>query len=135
MISPSGSTGAKMAERAPMTMRARPWRILCHSSWRSPAERWLCSTATKRLKCRPELKRALNRSTVCGVSEISGTSTMAPLPALQRARDRLEVNLRLARARDAVEQERAAPRDRRAWSAGSILDRPRRVNVSAQAIA
>ena len=28
----------------------------------------------------PELKRALNRSTVCGVREISGTRTMAPLP-------------------------------------------------------
>ena len=46
MISGSGSTGAKMADRAPMTTRARPCRILCHSSCRSPAERWLCSTAT-----------------------------------------------------------------------------------------
>ena len=38
-----------------------------------------CKTATSVCNC-PELKRALNRSTVCGVSEISGTSTMAPLP-------------------------------------------------------
>ena len=30
----------RSAERAPMTMRARPSRILCHSSCRSPSLRW-----------------------------------------------------------------------------------------------
>ena len=47
---------------------------------------------------------ALNRSTVCGVSEISGTSTNAPRPAIARHGDRLQVNLRLAAARHAVEE-------------------------------
>jgi hypothetical protein len=73
------ATGAKIADRAPITMRARPCRILCHSSWRSPALRCECSTATSVCNF-PELNRALKRSTVCGVSAISGTSTMAPLP-------------------------------------------------------
>ena len=79
MISPSRSTGANTADRAPMAMRARPCRILCHSSCRSPADKWLCNTATS-VCCGPELNRALKRSTVCGVSEISGTSTIAPWP-------------------------------------------------------
>ena len=57
MIKPSGVTGAKMAERAPVTIRARPWRILCHSSWRSPADKWLCSTATSVCRC-PERPKA-----------------------------------------------------------------------------
>ena len=79
-ISPNAVTDpAKIAERAPITMRARPWRILCHSSCRSPELRCECSTATSVCNF-PELNRALNRSTVCGVREISGTSTMAPLP-------------------------------------------------------
>ena len=39
--------------------------------------RWLCKTAT--VSC-VSAKRLLNRSTVCGVSEISGTSTMAVFP-------------------------------------------------------
>src|SRR5262249_23065695 len=42
------------AERAPITMRARPWRILCHSSWRSPEERWLWRTATRVGEARSE---------------------------------------------------------------------------------
>ena len=56
---------------------------------------------------RPVANRALNRSTVCGVSEISGTSTIAPSPC-DSAYDRLQIHLRLAAARDAVQEERGA---------------------------
>ena len=58
-------------------------------------------------RCR-EQKRALKRSTVCGVREISGTSTMAPLALRQRVGDGLQVDLGLAAAGDAVEQEGGA---------------------------
>ena len=57
-----------------MATRASPARMRCHSSWRSPSERRLCSTATM------PPKRPTNRWIVCGVSAISGTRTIAPLP-------------------------------------------------------
>src|SRR2546425_495122 len=41
MMSPRSLSGAKTALRAPMTIRARPEWILCHSSWRSPSDKWL----------------------------------------------------------------------------------------------
>ena len=57
-------------------------------------------------------KRARTRPTVCGASAISGTSTIAPRPALERRRAGLEVDLGLPAAGRAVEQERAAARRR-----------------------
>ena len=51
-------------------------------------------------------KRLLKRSTVCGVSEISGTSTIAVLPARERGADRLQINFGFAAAGHAVEQDR-----------------------------
>ena len=56
--------------RAPRRARSRS-----HSSWRSPWPRPECRTATT------SPNRAWNRPTVCGVSAISGTSTIAPRPA------------------------------------------------------
>jgi len=94
----SGSTGAKIAERAPMTIRARPCRILCiHRGVRR--ERCECNTATRVCNL-PELKRALNRSTVCGVSEISGRARWR-LCLFQRMSDGLQINFRFSRPRNA----------------------------------
>ena len=66
--------GANRAERAPTTTRASPERMRSHFSRRSPVES---------LECRMDTvspKRLRNRPTVWAVSEISGTSTTAPLP-------------------------------------------------------
>ena len=52
--------------------------------------------------------RARTRPTVWGARAISGTSTIAPRPALERGRARLQVHLGLPRARRPVEQERAS---------------------------
>ena len=52
-------------------------------------------------------KRAWKRATVCGASAISGTSTSTALPARERRLGGLQVDLRLARAGDAVQQEAA----------------------------
>ena len=54
---------------------------------------------------------------VCGVSAISGTRTIAPLPRSSAARGRLQVDLGLAGAGHAVEQEGAA-------AAAAILGEP-----------
>ena len=67
-------------------------------------DKWLCKTATS-VCSGPLLKRALNRSTVCGVSEISGTRTMAPLPFCNACGDGLQINLRLAAAGHAVKKK------------------------------
>ena len=48
------------------------------------------------------------RPAVCGASAISGTSTIAGAPAVERRRDRVEVDLGLARAGDAVDEQRPA---------------------------
>ena len=56
----------------------------------------------------------------CGVSAISGTSTIALRPASSAACDRLQVDLGLARAGDAVEQE--PPAGRRAGGAAERLE-------------
>ena len=51
----------------------------------------------------------MKRATICGVSAISGTITIARPPPLQRGRDRAHVDLGLARARDAVQQQPLRP--------------------------
>ena len=66
-----------------------------------------CSSATV------SPKRAWKRATVCGVSAISGTSTITPRPRGERVGARAQVDLGLARAGDAVQQVLAALADRR----------------------
>ena len=74
---------------AATTRRAAPARV-------SPQ----CRTATW------SPKRARNRAASCGVSAISGTSTSAVLPDGARLGDHAQVDLGLAAAGDAVQQER-----------------------------
>jgi hypothetical protein len=66
--------GAKTAERGPDADPRLPARRRSHSSWRSPAPSRECRTATV------SPKRATKRPTICGVSPISGTSTMTVRP-------------------------------------------------------
>ena len=66
--------GAKTAERAPTTTRASPEAIRSRSSRRSASVRPEWSSAIR------APKRARKRPTACGVSAISGTSTIAPSP-------------------------------------------------------
>ena len=102
------ASGAKIAERAPTAMRLRPSRSASHSSYRSPSLSALCSTAI----WSPNTAR--KRSTVCGVSAISGTSTIAVFPSLEHdAAEQLDVDERLAAAGDAVQEEHVAGRGRR----------------------
>ena len=68
------ATGANTAERAPTTMRASPRAIRSRSSRRSASVSPEWSIATR------SPNRAGKRPTVCGVSAISGTSTIAPRP-------------------------------------------------------
>ena len=74
MTAPRSAIGAKIADRAPTAIRRSPRCSARHASSRSPSESALCSTAT----LSPNAAR--NRSTVCGVRAISGTSTIAPFP-------------------------------------------------------
>ena len=74
MIIPMFSVGANIADLAPMIILAFPSFILFHSSYRSPIDSLLCKTAISSL-----LKRAINLSIICGVNDISGTSTIAVL--------------------------------------------------------
>jgi hypothetical protein len=62
-----------------------------------------CSTATV------SPKRATKRATICGVSAISGTSTITPRPRASVGR-RPQVDLGLARPGDAVQQQPLARR-------------------------
>ena len=115
--------GSAPARRRPSGRRRRraPRRatIRSRSSRRSASVSPECSTAMR------SPKRAWKRPSVCGVSAISGTSTIAPVAALERGGAGLEVDLRLAAAGRAGEQQvRAAavdrlddPRDRRAAAA------------------
>ena len=106
--------GAKTAERGPTQTRASPRRSRAHSSWRSPSESLECSTATV------SPKRSTKRATICGVSAISGTSTITPRPAASVSAAALQVDLGLARAGDAVQQQPLA----RAARARSRAARP-----------
>lgn len=71
---PKFSTGANIAERAPIIILAFPSLILCHWSYLSPTDSLLCSTAIFSF---PNL--AINLFTVCGVNDISGTNNMLDL--------------------------------------------------------
>ena len=78
-MTPSDGTGANTAERAPTTTGASPDAIRSRSSRRSASVSAECSTATR------SPKRARKRPSVCGVSAISGTSTIAPRPRASAA--------------------------------------------------
>lgn len=65
--------GANIADLAPITILALFSFIFCHWSYLSPTESLLCNTAIQS----PNL--AKNLSTICGVSDISGTNTIAVL--------------------------------------------------------
>ena len=66
-------SGAKTAERGPTQTRASPVRSRIHSSWRSPA--------ASGVQDGDHVAEALDEApNVCGVSAISGTSTIAPRP-------------------------------------------------------
>ena len=80
-------------------LRPRPRRCVCQCRCRSASLRWLCSTATW-------AKRRRNRRIVCGVRLISGTSTIASRPRATTCSIALRVDLRLAAAGHAVDQER-----------------------------
>ena len=75
MIIPISFTGANMADLAPITIFASPLFALFHSSYLSPTDNLLCKSA---IFSSPNL--AINLSTICGVSDISGTSTIAVFP-------------------------------------------------------
>ena len=67
--------GAKTADRAPSTRRARPSATSRQAARRSPAERPEWNTAIRSLG-----KRLARRPMVCPVRPISGTSTSTPCP-------------------------------------------------------
>ncbi len=73
-MTPSDATGAKTAERAPMTTGASPDTMRSRSSRRSASLNPECRTATR------SPNRSRKRPSACGVSAISGTSTIAPRP-------------------------------------------------------
>ncbi len=67
--------GAKTAERAPSTSRARPPAVSRQAARRSPDDRPEWNTAM-----RSPGKRAARRATVWPVRPISGTRTSTPWP-------------------------------------------------------
>ena len=117
---------ARSARRRPSAGRRR--RARCRRAGGStrrgarPAASLECSTATV------SPKRSTKRLTICGVSAISGTSTITPRSARERGRGGAQVDLGLARAGDAVQQQRlrrgaapalpSPPRSRRARASG-----------------
>jgi hypothetical protein len=121
--------GAKTAERGPTQIRASPRRRRSHSSWRSPAPSRECSTATV------SPKRATKRADDLRRQADLGHQDDDRAPAGQRVGGGAEVDLGLARARDAVEQERLAGRrgadrrDRRLLLGGQRGLRPRRADA------
>ena len=74
-MTPRFSSGAKMAERAPMAILASPERRRHHSSNLSPADNPLCIMAAR------EPKRRLSWESIWGVSDISGTKNIEDLPS------------------------------------------------------
>ena len=111
---------ARSARRRPSAARRR--RARCRragGSTRRGARRresLECSTATV------SPKRSTKRLTICGVSAISGTSTMTPRSLRERRRGGAQVDLGLARARDAVQQQRPRRRRRRSAAVHRRLD-------------
>ena len=78
MTIPRFGSGAKIAERAPMTTSVSPVRIFCHCTFLWLAVRLECITAIRST-------RELNRWTVWAVRAISGNMTMAALPPASTA--------------------------------------------------
>ena len=74
MMRPRFFRGANRAERVPSTTSTSPRRMRFHWSYRSVMRSELCSMATS------VPKQAEKRSIICGVSTISGTSTIAVFP-------------------------------------------------------
>ena len=106
-IRPRFGTGAKTAERAPTTTGASPATIRSRSSRRSASVRPECSTAIR------SPKRAWKRPSVCGCQRDLRDEHDRALSARERSRARLQVDLRLAAAGRAGEQQvRAGAVDR-----------------------
>ena len=101
-ITPSDGTGANTAERAPTTTGASPDAIRSRSSRRSASVSAEWSTATR------SPKRSRKRPSVCGVSAISGHEHDRAAAARERRLARADVDLGLAAAGRAVEQDVAA---------------------------
>ena len=74
-----GVIAIALHEQAPTAMRAWPRSSRVHSPRRSRSDSPECRIATS------SPNRARNRAASCGVSEISGTSTMAPWPRARAA--------------------------------------------------
>ena len=74
-ISPMSASGANTAERGPTHTRASPLRSRSHSSWRSPLAEAGVQHGDDVAEPAPGSARA-----ACGVSAISGTSTIAAAP-------------------------------------------------------
>ena len=104
MMRPSGSTGAKIADRAPMTMRARPWRILCHSSCRSPALKMRMQNRHERLQFAGTEPRLEPLDRLRRQRNFRHEHNRA-FALLQRVREGLQINFRFAGAGDAVQQK------------------------------
>ena len=98
-ISPSFRVGAKIAERAPTTTWTSPAAMLRQWRCRSASLRWLWSTATRS-------NRRRNRRIVCGRQADLGDEHDRLAAPRDDALDRAQVDLGLAAAGDAVEQER-----------------------------
>ena len=104
----------RRAARTPPSARRRAIRDLAAAQ---PRPRRRAAPRRERPQCRTATRspnRARNRAASCGVSEISGTSTSARLPARERRGDRAQVDLGLAAAGHAVQQERRVARSLRA---------------------
>ena len=101
------SSGVNTAERVPTTTSTSPRRMRCHWSCRSPVESPLCWIATRAPKC------ARNTPVAAGVSAISGTMHEHAPAGRDDVRRETEIQLRLAAAGDAVQQDRAEQPGRR----------------------
>jgi hypothetical protein len=75
-MTPISESGAKTALLVPITIRASPFLILLNSSVLCPIDRDEWITAI----CSPN--SLLNLVSICGVSDISGTSSIAVFPAV-----------------------------------------------------
>ena len=98
---PSRSSGAKIADRVPMTMSTSPRRMRCHWSCRSPSERPLCCTATRVPNSRAELPDERRRQ-----RDLRHEHKHAAAPVHHVLR-KAQVHLCLAAAGHAVEQGHA----------------------------
>ena len=95
--------GRRSARRPPSAARRRSApRRRAAGATRRGARRLRGASAAPR---RESPKRATKRETACGVSPISGTSDDRPAAALERRLDGGEVDLGLARAGDAVQEQ------------------------------